>query len=291
MDKFFQEIKKFLQDNKNPHLRLPKYIETILQERQSNWSFILEIENTCDAEKEIAILKGNIDTSRYVEINSSGQYRAIGGGLVQTPYTQGTIINVKDDPRLLNKVSGHIVDCVASQEHSNIDNELSIPKQTVFKDTTGEVTVTSKDFYLNFLTDFIKDAASRIFELQITSTNTDIFSSRIYIKEMNPFFREEPRYINLQDYYLPDNSENVKIIVPVPYNITHETLKTLRIPASTKVSVGMRFSAYFSEANAIKNELKPGIFLQKLNLLTEDLSGQNTSSGTNPQVFERNTLT
>jgi len=274
MEKFFQEINKFLKDNKNPHLRLPNYIDTILQERQSNWSFILELENTCDTEKEIAIFKGNIDTSRYVTINSAGQYEAIGGGMVQTPYPQGTVINVKDDPRLLNKVSGHIVDCIASQEHSNENSELSIPKQTVYKDATGELTVTSKDFYLNFLADFIKNASSRIFELQITSSNKDIFSSRLFLKQLNPYFREEPRYVNLEDSYLPDNSESVKIVIPTPYNITHETLQTLRIPSATKVSIGMRFSAYMSESNAIKNELKPGVFLEKLNLLTQNVTGQ-----------------
>lgn len=281
MEDFFQKITEFLQKNKNTHLRLPNYIDTILQERQSNWSFILEIENTCDTEKEIAIFKGNIDTSRYVSVDAAGQYEAIGGGMVQTPYPDGTIINLKDDPRLLNKITGHIVDCVASQEHSNTGAELSIPKQTVFKDATGEVTVSSKDFYLNFLTEFIKNAASRIFELQISSSNNEIFSSRLFLKQLNPYFREEPRYINLEDYYLPDNSESVKIIVPTPFNITHETLQTLLIPAATRVSIGMRFSAYMSEANAINNELKPGIFLQKLDLLTQNVTGTNSLSGSN----------
>ena len=277
MEKFFEEIKKFLQDNQNPHLRLPDHVDTILQEKDSNWSFTAEIQNTTTTAKEIALLTGDIDTSRYQTINASNQYVALGGGLVTTPYPQGEIINLKDNPRLINKVSDHPVDCVASQEHHSAATEPAIPKQVIYKDATGEVSVTSKDFFFNFLKDFIKNAPSRIFELQLTTDNKELFSSRIYLKSLNPYQRQQPQFINIEDYYLPDNAESVKVIIPVPFNITHETLLAIKIPAATRCTVGFRASAWFSEANAIKNELKPGTFLEKLAMLTDE-NTQNTTN-------------
>jgi len=272
MKEFFDKINDFLTENKDPHVRFPKGVNMILEEKQSRWSFILEIENSTDTSRNIGILTGCVNTDRYQVIDASQQYVALGGSeVVETPYPQDTIINLKDDPRLINKVGGVSLDCVASQEHNNTTSEIAIPEQTIYKDATGQITVTSKDFFLNFFKEFLKISPVRVFELQISTDNVDLFSESLLLKELNPFVREEPEYINLEDYFLPDNSENVKIIIDSPFNLTAETLMSIPIPANTSATFGFRIGAYHSEGNAIKNKFKVGSFFKTLQLAAQKI--------------------
>ena len=269
MKEFFDKIYDFLLKNKDAHLRLPPNVNTILQERDSRWSFILEIGNSTSSEKEIALLTGIADSSRFQVINASSQFTALGGGLVTTPYSSGAIINLKDDPRLINKIAGSSCDCVVSQEHHNASVDQAIPEQTIYKDGTGEVTVSSKDFYWNFFKEFLKISPLRVFELQIASDNINVFSQQIQIKELNPLQRENPELINLEDYYLPSSTNELKIIVPSPFNLTAETFMSIIVPADTSLTLGFRVSAYHSEANALKNKLQTGVFLSNLKTALE----------------------
>jgi len=269
MKEFFDKITEFLKTNKDPHLRFSKGVDTVLQEKNSRWSFILEIENSTDSDKEIALLTGVVDSSRYAEIQDNS-YKALGGESVVTPYADKTIINLKDDPRLINKIAGVTCDCVASQEHCNSSTEIAIPEQTVYKNLSGEVTISSKDFIWNFFKEFLKIGPVRVFELQVTSDNIDIFSQKLKLKEINPFIREETEYISLENYYLPDNTNELKIIVDTPFNLTQETFMSIVVPAATSLSLSFRISAYHSESNALKNKLKTDSFMADIMAAVEN---------------------
>ncbi|GEM_PF-2148852 len=266
---FMSEIKSFLKASKDDFIVYPKGIETVLDERISTWNFQLDIQNTCNAEKQIALFSGLIDRSRYQILDGSKQYAALGGGLVATPYAAGTIIRIDDNPRLLNKVSELSVHAIATQTHHNGASEPSQIKQVIYKDGTGQVTITSKDFFIDFLQEFVKHCPLRIFEFQVsTSSPTDVFSSRVAFKDLNPLNKETMQYINLEDFAMPESSNGTKIIVPSTIYVGDQTFMAITVPALSQLTFSMRVGAYHSDFYAFKNKLKGESFFKSVAAVT-----------------------
>lgn len=270
MKELIKTISDFLQKNKDPHLRFPKNIDSILDERNSSWSFNIELNNTTSGSKEIALLTGAVNSDRFVTIDATKSYKSINGEDILTPYPEGTIINVKDDPRLIKKIVGGTIHAVASQEHHNGSSEQAIIKQVIYKDLTGQVTITSKDYFLNFLKEFIKTASVRSWEMHVSTTNPELFNGKITMQETNPFSKEYQEYIELEQYFSDSNIEAQKVIIDRPINLTEETFLSVTVPANTSVSYGFRVSAYLSNGNAIKNKLKTSNFIKSVLKATEE---------------------
>jgi hypothetical protein len=254
-----------LKKQKSDFIEYPRGVETILEEQNSTWNFQLDFVNTCPAEKQIALFSGLVDRSRYQILDGSKQYAALGGGLVITPYAVGSVIKLNDDPRLLNKISGLVVSAIATQEHHNGASEPAQINQVIYKDGTGLVSVTSKDFFLDFLQEFVKQNPLRLYEMQF-STNTPLilFGSRLAFKDLNPLNREQMQYLNLEDYYTPDNQVGTKIIVPAGLYIGDQTFMAISLPASSQVTMSMKFSAYASNLHLLKNTLKTESFFKSI---------------------------
>lgn len=256
MKEFFKKIEDFLQVSKDPQVRLPANIDSILDEANSSWSFNIEIENTTDSVKEVAILTGAISSDRFQVIDASHNYKSINGENILTPYAEGTIINLKDNPRLIKKIVGTEVHAVASQEHHNGANENALIKQVVYKDATGQISVTSKTYFLNFFKDFIKTASTRIWQMHVSTDNPEIFNGKITKQELNPYTQEAKELIELEHYFSDSNIEAQKVIIDKTLHLTEETYLAVTIPTNTKVSYGFRASAYLSNGNAINQRFK-----------------------------------
>ena len=256
VEQFLKDIKNVLVRSNDDFITYPKSINSILDEKSSNWVFQIEMKNTCTVAKNIAIFGAGAGASRFKVIDAARKYPALGGGLVTTPYANGTIIKINDDPRLLNKISGFPVDCIATQEHANTLVEPQQITQTLYKDLTGELTLTSKDFYIDYLQNFISKNSARVWEMQFSSDNpSEAFSSKVYFKDLNPLRKDELNFINLEDYFLPESGIDTKIIVPVSMYLGSETFLAMTVPAATRLTATFKFSAYHSDLKAIRTKL------------------------------------
>lgn len=242
---FFESIKKYLQKEWDPSVRFAPGINDLLTEQRSSWAFTFDLRNSTSDTKTVAVLPSYYNTDRIVTINASGQYPAVGGGMVQTPLSEGTVVNLSDSPTEINRYAGMSVDCVCSQKVHNDSTENNQPTQTIYADQTGFVTCTSKNGF-NFFRDFVKHVPLRVFQMQISSSQREMFSTHYCIKVANPMQQQLAREINLEDFFKPDNALANKIIVDVPHVISGETLTTLSLPSGAAATITLRVSALYS---------------------------------------------
>jgi len=253
---FFDEIKKIVKESIDDFIEFPKRVNTILDEQNSNWAFTITINNTTTADKVIALLHGDISAKRFALVNSSNQYQAIGGGLITTAYAENTTVLLDDNTLYINKYSGNTVDCVADQL---INNAAVIPAQitqTIFKDGTGSVTFTSKEGNWNHFRENIKKAPVRVFEIQMNTTNSSLFQKTLKLKDMHPFKKTDTEEIQLEDYSLPEYTNDTKIIIPLKFYLTEQTYLDITLPPATEVTLTFKLSAIHSTGIAIRRKLK-----------------------------------
>ncbi|MBR6279389.1 MAG: hypothetical protein IKR41_11645 [Bacteroidales bacterium] len=244
-ENFFESIRKYLQKEWVPSLRFAPGVPDMMAEARSSWAFSFDLKNSTSETRTVAVLPSVYNTDHIVSIDSDGKYKANGGGLVQTPLKEGGLINLNDSPDEINRYSGLNVDCVCSQRVHNAATENNQLTQAIFADETGMVTCTSKNG-MNVFQEFVRHVPLRVFQMQISASQREMFSTHYCIKQANPMQQQLAREINLEDYFRPDNALANKIIVDAPHTVSGETLTTLTLPPGAAATVTLRVSALYS---------------------------------------------
>lgn len=254
MEKFFSKIEEYFKKTKNPFLQMPPGVTSLFNERHGDWSFSFTLKSTLTYPYTVAILPGCVPTERVVQIIDDGlnnAYIGMGGALIPAPLPVGSVVLLHDEVKHFNPYSGVDVRAVINQELTqNFNNRL----QYIFKTNSfdvGEISVESING-VDILRNMMRQNAVRIYEIHIQSSNEDMFSTQMIIKDTNPFKNSAIEYINLEDWFKPDNALSKKIIVDKPFFLDNMTLLALNLPGNTEVTITLRGSVMFRPAKGIE---------------------------------------
>lgn len=257
MEQFFSKIDEFFKKTKNPFLQMASGVTSLFNERHGDWSFSFTLKSTFTNEYKVAILPGCIPTERIVQVFNDGLgnkvYNAIGGGAVNAIYNNvGDIILLHDEVSFLKDYSGINIDAVVNQEQFQ---SITGKVQTIFKrdsDDIGAITVQSQNG-VDVLRNMIRQNAIRVYEIQIQSSNSDMFSTYMVIKDTNPLKNSSVEYFNLEDWFKTDNALAKKIIVDKPFFLDNLSLLVFSIPGNTEVTITLKASVMFRPAKGIES--------------------------------------
>ncbi len=271
---FLQELKHLLEMERDPAIMFPKGVNSVLEEQNSQWAFTLNFVNTTNSARTIALFKGGVNTTRIETVDALNEVPGINGGKLKTTYAQNKIIQLNDDPRVLNIISGIPVDVVASQEHKNaIGSSIT---QDIYADITGKITVTSDRFTLDFMRVFAELNALRMFAMKITSDSPQsMFSGYVKLKDLNPFENQLAIEIPLSKYVLSSSGIETTIEVPYKTYIGANTFMCVTIPANCIAGITLQVSAIHSQLNALRNLLKNESLLSSMAKASESTKRNN----------------
>jgi len=270
----YDELLKFMTNDKDMSLVYPKNIDSILDEANSNWNFSVKLNNTSNGTKEVALFTGGIDVARYALLDANRDTPAIGGGKIDFTipffggidlFPAGMTLRVEDYPNVFNLNSGITVDAIATQRLAALSGNVI---QKIWVDIDNKfvsVQTPNSNIPYDFYRDFIVQNPCRIYELQVTSDKPELaFLGKLKIKQLNPFESAAVRTINFEDYYKPENSVGTKIIIPFVEYVGNNTVMSVSVPGVSSLSINFKLSALTSDLEAIKNKLKAENLLKAL---------------------------
>lgn len=266
---FFYELQTMLSAGKTPGIALPHNVSSIIEERNSLWTYDITIQNNTLSAKNVAIFTGNTNTERVAIADANGDIIGLGGQLLDfdaygVSITPGLVLTSKDNPLSLNAYAGESIDAVATQSISEMYGKLT---QEIYKNAEGSIVCSSRAFSIDFMRNFISRNPVRMFEIQITATKPELaFNGFINIKEVNPFTGSAIPVgaLSLQDAYRPTNAVKNKVVISQAFFIGAETFMGINVPGESSLTLSMQFSAYHSVLQLIKKLLNTDSLLAEL---------------------------